>query len=344
MQDSLFAFDYGTGEYAPKKITNPTELIRGKDLYHMLRLCGVEAEKRLDEWSDWELFSSFARELPSLRGFPLAEFMQSLLRDVAGVPFPLNAENAAAFWRESVSYFERECITPGDALTRDIPRLCRADAPCEVLDRSEKMLPDAMSLLPIGCTTLDAWQKEIGTVLSRFSGMGSRVIFMELPCKPSFAEPNPYRVGEILRKTHRRDEDRACLVSQLLREVCVGARSLGMTVLLKVCRYDDALPFLSYIEKTVGLPSICLCSDDPILSKEGQELFARQSERLMVALSLHAFPTEHELNEALLSIAARYPFGRLFFVTGVDLRFARYAQAEAYKRICRIVEKSFEKN
>jgi len=146
-----------------------------------------------------------------------------------------------------------------------------------------------------------------------------------------------------LKNTRRTGEESFLLLSQLFRELCVCARRGGASILVEAVRDSDALPLLSYAERTVGLPQVCLAISEPCLNEETAELAAALSPRLTLALSLRAFPTEHELEQALLSAAARYPVGRLSFICAADLRTAAVAQANARRVICRIMEKSFEK-
>ncbi len=342
MSDFLFAFDYGTLGQMPmlqKRITNPAELIRGTDLYRMLRLCAIEERTCFEECSDWELFSAFSKALALLKGFPTAHLMQALLEECAGVRFPLTEACARDFWNESVAYFEEEHIALCDMLSKDTPLLRCANEG----DDGYPSVLDALSLLPTACASFFEWRQGIENSVSDFSARGCREILFALPDEFSFVEPNPYLVGEALGKTRKSKEEYACLISQLFREVSTHATKLDMTVLIKVRKCTDALPMLSYTDRRVGLPRICLCTGDPLICEGTQELAVRLASKFTLALSLSAFPTVHELEAALLSAAARYPVSRIGLIAGVDLRLSRYAHSAARDRVCRIMEKSFEK-
>lgn len=339
MSDFLFALDYGTLEDASvlqKRITNPAELIRGKELYRMLRMCAIEERVRFEECSDWELFSAFLRALPLLRGFPTAYGMQRLLCDAAGVEPPLCEKDALLLWETCVKRFEADGMTFSDLLSVRFPCLYGADAPP---NSGALSVMDALSLLPKTCTSFFEWRSVIERAVLRFFECECREILFEVPEGFSFVEPNPYLVGEALGKARKNREESAALVSQLFREICVHAKKRRMTVLIKVRRNADCVLLLRYAEKCVGLPKLCLCTEDPMLCDEVTALAVRLCADFSVALSLSAFPTEHELEAAVRSVAARYSVARLGLITGGDLRLCTYTQATARIQMERIMKK-----
>lgn len=346
MNDALFAWDYATLPAcctSLEYVTNPTELIRGEALYRMLRLCGIECDRGIENLSDWELFRDFCECYPMLRGFPAAESVETLLHSVFSLSMPLSREAASELWRACVADLERNKRTFSSFLPLEIAVLGAISDVDRMKERCFLPIPDGQSLLPKTKETFDAWRASVRSSFERLSRLGVKTVRLRLPKNFLFTEPNPYTVDRALKKEKRQRVETQLLLSQLFRELCVNARAFGMGILLECDCELDALPLLSYTERAVKLPEIALSLKDPILSEEMQEFLEAAAPRLSLALSVSAFPTELELERAICSVAARYPVGRLSFVTGEDLRLIRFAQEKARVRIGRAFEKSFEK-
>ena len=344
MSDSLFAYNYGTlqgGLFSSTVLTNPAELIRGEELYRMLRLCGEQECACGDSASDWEVLFAFSKALPSLAGFGAASRMHRLLQKACGMEEGLTKANAHVFWQRGVARFEKERIPLSSFLLQGVPVLTDASTLQE--HEGVPLAMDAASLLPCGASSFEEWRAYVKDCIFRFFESGCRTIRFCISHGCEFAEPNPYRVGEILQKKRRSAGEYSILAAQLFREVCTHATPLEMNVLVEAHRDTDALPFLIYAEQSVGLPNLCLATEDPVISLQTQSLAVRCASKFTLALLLSAFPVEHELENALLSVAARYPIGRLTFVTGGDLRLVSFEESDARARICRIMEKNFEK-
>ena len=123
----LFASDYGVLDASVLKneyVSNPAELLRSQELCGVLRLCGVCEDESGASASDWELFLSFCRCLPLLKGHLLAARAERLLQKTLLFSLPLCEENAVALWREGIARLEESPLRMRSLLDPAVPWLC----------------------------------------------------------------------------------------------------------------------------------------------------------------------------------------------------------------------------
>ncbi len=336
----LFASDYGVLSrdfFSVGYVSNAAELIRGEETYRILRLCGIDEGKGGDAASDWELFFSFCKAYPLLRGHLVAERKGELLRAHLGTSLPFSEETAEQLWRESTLHLAASPMRAHALLSHDVPWLCDGEELPDTLPEFLSPMLDATVLAARRGETFGAWHTRLCTVVERFSRAGCAGVLLRLPADFSFAEPNVYAVGEALGMRRQSREAANLLLSQLVREISEACIACRLPLLLECECGGTVGALLRYVRRTVGIPELCACARDAF-ARDALLDFAAESD-IRIALRLADVPTEAELSFSVESLAARYPIGRVRLVTGADLRESAAAQRQAERLLCRITEK-----
>lgn len=343
MQD-LFASDYGVlGRefFSLEYLTNPSELMRSEEVYHILHLCGIDAREGGALSSDWELFSSFCRAYPMLHGHLVATRIASVLRECLSLSLPFDAENAVALWHEGVERLLHAPMQTSSLFAEDVPWLCDGETVPDALPAGIAPVLDGGQLMPQRGEALAEWQERIREVFAHFLEHGCVAVRLSLPSDTSFVEPNPYAVGQSLASRHRDKRESALITAQLLREMSAVCILYNLPLTLECAGRTEIGEMLRYVSRTVGLPPLTVSPKDPD-ERDALLSLADQTD-LRIALRLSDVPTEREMADALESMAARYPIGRVRLITGADLRHSGVAQRGAAHLLCRFTEKTLEK-
>ena len=326
----LFASDYGVLDDAllhTEYITNPSELLRSRETYGVLRLCGVNADEGSDAASDFELFLSFCRAFPSLRGHLVAARTETLLRETLSLSLPLTEENAASLWREGTERLASAPLRVRSLLDPEIPWLCERK---ELMGRvllGQSFVYDAALLAPQTGESLSARHSRLLAEAARLSAEGCVGVRLCLPADYRFLPPNPYAVESALARARRNSDERALLLSQQVREVSEACVAAGLPLLIE-CEGDGSVAeLLRYVGRTVGLPTLTVA----VRSAQARDamLTLAETQDLRIALRLCDAPTRTEMRQALEAMAARYPIGRVRLITGADLRQSAIARKQA---------------
>lgn len=326
----LFASDYGVLDGAALRVgyvTDPAELLRARETYTLLRQCGVCADECGDAASDWELFFSFCKAFPLLRGHLVASRLASLLSQTLSLSLPLCEENAAVLWREGIAHLQSNPVKLQSLLPCDVPWLCECEEYVGKVLPQRSFVYSAELLSPLRGETLASWHTRVRDTVLRLASVGCVGVRLCLPEGYRFIAPNPYAAEAALGKTRRDPDTKNLLLSQLTREVseaCVAAR----LPLLAECACDTSVTaLLRYVREAVGLPETTVAAS---VSETRNSLIGIAAAcDLRIALRLFDAPTEAEMKQALASVAARYPIGRVRLITEADLRQSVLAQKQA---------------
>ena len=330
--ENLFASDYGVlkrGLFSVRSVTNASELLRSEEIYRILHLCGIPAAEGSEVASDWELFFSFCKAYPLLRGHLVAERTGELLCERLSLSLPLTEENAATLWRESAAHLAAHPLSMSDLTVGAAPWLCDGETlPAEFPERMPHVLDSAV-LMPRDAETRAAWNERIRTVLSSLSEQGCVGVRFLTGAAYEFTEPNPYAVDRALATRRRGRDAENLLLSQLLREICGACTETGLPLTVE-CEGDAAAAeLLRYVRRTVGLPPITVSARMPA-TRDALLSLAEEAD-IRMAIRLSDAPTARELSDTLEAMAARYPIGRVRLITGADLRQSALAQRNAVR-------------
>lgn len=326
----LFASDYGVLDEAllgAEYVTNPAELLRSEELYGILRLCGVGADEGSAAASDLELFLSFCRAFPLLRGHLVALRLETLLRQTLSLSLPLCEEHAVTLWRESTERLKSSPLRLTSLLSPTVPWLCERE---EYVGKVLTHLPFVYSaelLFVRRGETLGSWHARVRSTVERLAASGSVGVRLCLPEDYHFSAPNPYAVETALARTRRDAAAKDLLLSQLAREVSEACVAAGLPLTVEFACDTSASELLRYVRSTVGLPEVTVAAG----ARETRNALIGLSAELdlRIALRLSDTPTAAEMRAAMESVAARYPIGRVRLITGADLRQSAAAQAQA---------------
>ena len=339
-----FSVDYGTLPASfcrAATITNPAELLRSPEVYRLLRLCGLPSRECSAESSDYELFRSLCRALPLLTGHPVREDLCALWRELfPNIPLP-SPEACDEIWRTASAHL-LACGMTADHLLKTASCACLASG--STLDRLPSGVTpmlDGGDLLHTQANTLADWQREIACAVEKTHKRGGDTVRVCLPRHYHFEAPDRYHVEQALQRGRSTSQQKALLLSQLVRELCGICRAASMRLLVEVdCDAREAAALLEYAERTVGLPTLFWGSHpknaDAMLDFQARE---RASETAW-CWRTRELPSRQELLAELDAAAARYPSGRLQIITGTHLLLSPYAQKRALLLLNEYSEKS----
>lgn len=341
MEHQRFTADYGTLPpqlFSVGSISNPAELLRGEELYGLLRLCGIEEAENGAAASDWELFRSVGRALPMLAGHPMRARILQLLGDRFGIAEVLCEENCERLWRAAVTFAEKHPFRMEDVLPRE--RTAWLSGTLALPDG----LPDAVS--PVLCAdfflhtdtvSLTDWSAWIRRTAEEYRAHGGEMILLRLSREFSFIAPDPHHVGLALREKRRSAQSNHLLTAQLVREVCVICRENGMRLLIESACDGAICALLEYVKKSVGFPKLFATASDALTRDRLIECMKDASySDVRLAVRLEDLPTKQERAAAWESIAARYPVGRLCVISGADLRMIGGVRKEIAEELARL--------
>jgi len=326
MDFDRYAADYGTlssSYFGIGRITNASELLRGEELYRLLRLCGIPEKENGARASDWELFRSLCRAYPLLTGHPIRTQISDFLKTHFSVFEPLNEESCARIWHTTVLDLEQRPRNAVDFLGgREVAWLCDTlEMPSSLPDFVKPVLLGNL-LLEKRDVTLKQWQNSVRNTVKVYADAGCDRIVLRVGRDFSFSSPSVYQVDRILQKRKLAGEERDLLLTQLLRELCVLCLEKGMTLVLELqCDPAPAEQLLAYVGHTVGLPKTyvsasCLQTADRLIDLMG----AHRQNPMRLAIRLGNFPSDEEVEALCRRICTRYPVGRLLVITAADLR------------------------
>ncbi|MBE6628512.1 MAG: hypothetical protein E7629_06255 [Ruminococcaceae bacterium] len=296
------------------RITNITELVWGRDLEALLRMCGEKECFIDDSASDYQRFCSLCRSAHLLPGNRLAYRASKILETLLEHPVDLCEENAESLWIESA---ERLLVTNVSPTYGDRFSALEADEKClDICPRCA--LSDFWNGNSFLNTSRSAWEPWRDEMEARWEDAFQKELFgvsLTLPRGFVFQSPNPYAVDTALRKRES-EADRNLLLAQVFRflsEKCFKSKKI---LLCRVeCDAKEAVRLLSYAEAKVGLSRLILClvpsCDHPTLTSFCGVPHLNAVE---CALQRCDYPTDADFLAALRRCADLYPLGNLMIL------------------------------
>jgi len=329
----FFAYDFGYWRQVAwnQRISNPTDLMDREAIQVLLRYCGTEGNGAFHApKSDYEVFAALCCARPLLSGHPLIKRYEYLLKVCFGMDLSLSKELCDEIW-QSISEMcaetpltRLECVL---RLNEARPIRCLL-SPYETLSE----LPDAC--IPVLAAnewcgtkrkTWEDWKQEMNTAFDVFAARGCHSAYLVLPREYQNHNPNRYSVERALNGD---EENGNVLLAQTLRMLCEACTEREWTLLLRFeCAESDARRLLENAERTVGLPTIVWTTGEPRV-RDSLLSFSAQSKarNLLCGIALSDYPSDVELEYAIASYAARYPYGRLAVFSNCDLLMLSYEQ------------------
>lgn len=325
-----FLPDYGilpSAYFERSAITNPIELFWSDELLALLRLCGQKEEMVGERASDYDRFLSICRSLPLLEGHSTRAWIASILEEYFNLKELPTEETTPTAWKNICAGLMQKPLSPQEFVSG--AWLCDALVVPTYLPHNVTPVLNANLLLNTTAQNATVWSEEIAATVEHFAEHGCPKIVLQLPNDFAFIAPSVYHIDKCLQSAkHSRDADNL-LLCQLMRELSSVAQQNKLLLLL-VCKANagEVSNLLEYCENSVGLPRVCWSLREV---REAHALLTftakpRKNE-IFAALPYETIMTEHELFDALESWKARYPVGRLCFLTARDLRQMPYAQA-----------------
>ena len=329
MTFNRFLPDYGalpSAYFERSTISNPIELFWSDDLQSLLRLCG-EKEENIDERaSDFDKFCAILRALPLLQGHPTRAWIATVFANQFGLQEVPTVESAHKTWRMLCDKLFENPIQPHSLVSG--AWLCDALVVPNLLPQNITPVLNANLLLDTNAKTLDAWSAEITSTVVHFASRGCQKMVLNFSTGFNFVSPSVYHVNQALNLTKRSTEIKNLLVCQLTRELCTLAQKHDLLLVL-VCEGNptELADLLEYVEESVGLPRLCWSVRKAWEAKTLLDFTAKaHKNEIFAAIPYESAMTERELLDVLSSWQMRYPFGRLCFVTAMDLRQIPFAQ------------------
>ena len=296
------------------RITNITELVWGRDLEALLRMCGEKERFIDDSASDYQRFCSLCRSAHLLPGNRIVHRTSKILETLLEHPVDLCEENAESLWIESAERLLANHIPPmhGD-------RFSASEADGECLDVCPRCaLSDFWDGNSFLNTSRSAWEPWRDEMEARWEEAFQTELFgvsLTIPRGFVFQSPNPYAVGTALRKRES-EEDRNLLLAQAFRFLSEKCTKRERALLCRVeCDEGEAIRLFSYAEAKVGLSRLILClapsCDHPTLTSF---CGVPHSNAVECALQRRDYPTDADFLAALRQCADLYPLGKLMIL------------------------------
>ena len=296
--------DCKSGKQAARIATNLTELWEGEAQRELLALYAASVGRGRPLYSDFDRFLALCEILTFADGHDEQARCRKILAEDLGIDSEPTPENAGQIWKRSAEQL-----------------LLKPRAPIEkVFDtsayRKSQALDLPMAAASIGIPTrfwageaesIAQWQND----LREWQGAQDMdVVSVSLSDDFVFVSPNPYSVKRALASSNRTAGERDLLMAQTLRELSplLQSREGGLRLWVGDCG-DEAVKLLSYMEKSVGLPSVTWSTASPS-SHEALLDYSVLPHRRLISPLLHISDRGAQ-KEEIERYSKRFPSGLL---------------------------------
>ena len=293
------------------EMTDIVDLLGESDLRRTLMQCGVNAER----FSHYELFRAFCESQPLLSHHRLQSRFHSILRAFPAPDCHPSDAYCNEIWRHVAEallleppsqklLFAMQCDRGDDekSITVEDAMLCLRE-----------QTYSANRLLSTHADSWEAWREEINGQLNALVGQAYNGVLYRLPKYYRDCSPNPYTVGQILKKERRSLRDRSLLHAQLLRQILAFCREKGLRViLLSQCDNPHLRSLLHRLKGEVGLPALaCSAAND---APEWLLDFTAENREVTLAVAAEKANTHGDCLQTLTRLSRAYPLGRVTVV------------------------------
>lgn len=338
MDFDAFSFDYGilpSGYAKNQYLTNPCELLDCMEWERAFRFCRIDEERFSSLASDYDRFCAMCTALPLLIGHPLRAWVLTLLREHFQITCEVCEQTAGALWRTISQKLLERPMRFEELIEEGCTYLCDQSAPPSALLRGAYPMLLSNVLLDGTFENRLRWRGEIERTLSAYREAGSRQVLLRFSAEGEFVAPDVYHVEKALRATAKSAAQKQLLSTQLMRELCEICQKMDLTLILEgdSCA-KTTVKLLQYAEQTVGLPKTCwVCNDCRHADAMMTFIAEKHNSPMHLALRMDEVLTDAEFLDAMDSLGARYPVGRISFVTARDLRMMPFLQKDLKKRL-----------
>lgn len=286
---------------------NPTHLLgidRDPALIRLLRACGVDEVYITGGAADYDKFCALAEALPLCAGHSLQGKVNRTLQEATGLNRPLCPHTAREIWEAwtDIYWYGREVMPRNDALA--CPYCGTCEPTCVDAERL-LYLPDPAA---VKADNFGAWTQNIAAALT--FGAGHHAVV--LPEDYSFVRPDPYHVGEVIRRISGGEnpacQERDLLLTQALRvwgQTLLQAGTDGRLFLVGGgCTAVTAL--LDYLQKAKAMTGLVWIPRVPAAAGAVSGLYAC----VETGLDLTACSTPEAREAHTAAYAAVAPLGR----------------------------------
>lgn len=323
--------------------SNVSELIFDKDLYSLLRLCGVDEQLIGEGASDYDRFNAYCNAVPVLYGHPIVIKIVSLLKSCFDIDLPCSAQNCNEIWRIVADKLIDTPMIGWDLINLINPTSIN----CVLIDRDQFVKIDAFpkgiepvlcgqTLVQTNASDWSEWEKEMSDVIEQCILKGSHAVYFKLSDELLSDIPSLYHVEQSLCTPKKRLENIGVLLTQALRYLCLKCRQKGLFLYTEI-QTDDlkrVVLLLERIYNSVGLPSMLFFSRELKTMDAMIEFSARLPMGLLRGGFMTSYyPSERELSYAFEATIARYPSGALTVLYGDDLRYTAFEKARFEKMV-----------
>ena len=290
------------------KKSNIAELMLCEAVESLLALCVDKSMQTNTSPSDYDRFLHLCRCLPFFYGHPIKESAKAYLKRYFDIDLPIIPQNAEKLWLLTAErLLVSDCDIPYFSVEQDTTQ-----APLPPLSQGD---PYTAFVACILCQTeansWSEWQAEMRTRLDQILVQDPLcIIRFDLNESASAQRPSLYHVEQALQRKHRSGEDYALLLAQVLRFVCEYAQTADVRIHLHA---DTPLivGLLNDLKKSVGVPPMLLVSSDDSTQDAIIDWIRTASAPLRLGLVYHDFLSHDHFEQAVLTLAKKYPIGKL---------------------------------
>lgn len=320
----LFAYDYAKISDFARAFQNASDLTAlwwDDEKQSVFNLWCMTVGKERPRASDFDRFRALCEMMPMLVGHPVQRHCADFLKQYFQCEIPMDEAHCDEIWRMTADALLLQPKRAVDLFDEPIGLLWESEElPHGLPNHMQPILP-AERLMNLHAPDWKAWCRIADAELDAFAACGCNRAVVRLHDDFHFEAPNLYRVEQILQLPNKKIAKSDLLLTQVVRylsEAC-AARHWMLQLEIGDCAIDAAI-LLSYVEDTVGLPTL-LWSTPSARTRDKMLAFASRERKnpILPILCLADYPSDRELADALTAYAARYPIGMLSYATGTDL-------------------------
>ena len=289
--------------------SNIAELMLNDEVKALLTLCATEQSDTLLTGSDYDRFLHFCRCFPLFYGHPVRSAVQQYLKTYFDSELAIIPQNAEKLWHLTAELLLRSNET--------VPDFVFASQPFEVQRLPQLSAGDPYTAFPANrlsethATSWNEWREEMDAILAQAcSAPPAQWIRIDLNEQIGDQRPSLYHVEQVLQKKKRTRADHAVLSAQVFRYVCEYCKETDVRVVVHLDTPRE-IELLKHIEKSVGLPPVLCVANGEKVQDTLVDLICSARVPIALALDYDDFSSYPDFAFAAVSLAKKYPLGRL---------------------------------
>jgi len=288
--------------------TDIVDLIGETEVRRVLMQCGTDVR-----WvSHYELFRAFCEAQPLLVAHRLCRRCQAILSVLIEKNMPISTTVCDQIWRQTADRLLLDSIQ-WEAICKELPHFEYDKIADSVLKATRICLHESLfsanGLISVHAESWDTWRDRIDARLMKIPDASDSIRY-RLPKRYIDRAPNPYVIGEIMKRGKRSACDLNYLHAQILRHLFAFCRTKQKRLILFAPCTPEALnALLTRLKREVGLPElICVA---PIPVDPSLLDFAVENPSVSLAVDGTTLIDTDQLAQTLVRLAREYPCGRI---------------------------------